>query len=303
MFSKDFILSPDKTVVPAYRISPFRTSDISANRALPASTAVDDYFRQRFPDRGFIYCESGRQAIHFALRALSLSRTDAVTIFTTTGNFYISGCVTREIEQFCNWSRKLEPNSQALLVNHEFGFPYEDLQSLRKFNLPIIEDAAHSFVSDNGEQSVSRVGDFTIYSLPKFFPVQFGGLLVFNPRFSIEETLAPEAKQYLQKVLSAHIPALPQICQKRRDNHGGLASRFQTIRCTPRFELSRHSVPGVFMFRAPADVDLPGLKTFAQAHGIESSVFYGEQAFFVPVHHRLEPADLDYFLEIVRSFY
>ena len=45
------------------------------------------------------------------------------------------------------------------------------------------------------------------------------------------------------------------------------------------------------MFQTSAGVDLPALKTFAQQHGIESSVFYGEQAFFVPVHERLAPTD------------
>jgi hypothetical protein len=56
------------------------------------------------------------------------------------------------------------------------------------------------------------------------------------------------------------------------------------------------------MFQTPAEVDLPALKTFVQEHGIESSVFYGEQAFFVPVHERLVPADLDYFCHVVSAF-
>ena len=56
------------------------------------------------------------------------------------------------------------------------------------------------------------------------------------------------------------------------------------------------------MFQAPAGVDLPALKTFVQEHGIESSVFYGEQAFFVPVHERLAPSDLEYFAQVISAF-
>src|SRR6476646_3410329 len=107
MFSNNFVLSPDKYLTPAYRISPFKTSDIAANRDLPPSTAIDDYFRRRFANRSFVYCESGRQAINLALRALAPTAGDVVTILTTTGNFYISGCVTCEIERLCPWSRKL----------------------------------------------------------------------------------------------------------------------------------------------------------------------------------------------------
>jgi hypothetical protein len=302
MLVNGFVLSPDKYLAPAYRISPFKTSDIAANRNFSLSTAVDDYFRRRFAGRSFVYCESGRQAIHLALRALAPAAEDVVTILTTTANLYISGCVTREIEGFCRWSRKLEENTRALLVNHEFGFPYENLRALLNHKLPFIEDAAHSFASDNAEQSVSRVGQFTVYSFPKFFPIQFGGLLVFDPSFKIEEPLAPDAKSLLQNVLSIHLPRLAGIRRKRQENFCYLAEKFRTIGCPPRFELTDRNAPGVFMFRTEPDVDLSALKTFAQAHGIESSVFYGEQAFYLPIHERLETADLDYFFEVVRTF-
>jgi len=331
MLLEDFVLSPDKSLTPAYRISPFQTSDIARNRALPFSASIDDYFRQRFTDRRFIYCESGRKAIHLALRALGLDRQDVVTILTTTGNFYISGCVTREIEKFCRWSREIVPQTKALLVNHEFGFPYQELRALRRFNVPIIEDAAHAFTSNNREQSAGQVGDFVVYSFPKFFPIQTGGLLVFHePRtaavsetsrskvqgpnarssnvealhehYSIDEPLASSAKQYVQKVLSAHIDNLADTAKKRRENYQTFATRFRQFGCNARFQLSENSVPGVFMFQTPAGVDLPALKTFVQEHGIESSVFYGEQAFFLPVHERLASADLEYFAQVVSAF-
>jgi len=269
---------------------------------LPFSASIDQYFHQRFSGRRFIYSESGREAIHLALAALGLGRQDVVTILTTTGNFYISGCVTREIEKFCRWSREVEPHTKALLVNHEFGFAYEELRALRRFNVPIIEDAAHAFASNNREQSAGQIGDFVVYSFPKFFPIQTGGLLAFNEHYSIDEPLAPSAKHYIQKVLSADIDNLANTAKVRRENYHALTTRFQQLGCTARFQSSENSVPGVFMFRTPAGIDLPALKTFAQDHGIESSVFYGEQAFFVPVHERLSPADLDYFCQVVSSF-
>jgi len=302
MLVKDFVLSPDKSLLPAYRISPFQTANIARNRALPFSASIDDYFRQRFTGRRFVYCESGRQAIHLALRTLELGRQDIVTILTTTGNFYVSGCVTREIEKFCRWSREIEPQTKALLVNHEFGFAYEELRALRRYNVPIIEDAAHAFASNNREQSAGQVGDFVVYSFPKFFPIQTGGLLVFNEHHSIDEALAPSAKQYVQKVLSAHIDNVADAAKKRRENYDAFTTRFQQLGCTARFQLLESSVPGVFMFRTPAGVDLAALKTFVQEHGIESSVFYGEQTFFVPVHERLGAADLEFFAEVVSAF-
>ncbi len=302
MFANDFVLAPDRPLRPAYNISPFSTSDIAANRDLPFADEIDDYFRARFPGRSFLYCESGRSAIRLALRQLRLASTDLVTILTTTGNFYISGCVTREIESICRWSRRHEPETKVLFVNHEFGFPFEPLRALSKSALPIIEDAAHSFASNNLEQSVNQVGCFTVYSFPKFFPIQAGALLVFDPAYQIPETIDLSFKRYLQKVLSAQLKQIDCFCDRRWQNHHSLAARFQSIGWSPRFQPSRGPVPGVFMFRTDPAVDLPALKTFMWDHGIESSVFYGEQAFFIPVHHRLAESDLDYFFEVARSF-
>jgi hypothetical protein len=57
------------------------------------------------------------------------------------------------------------------------------------------------------------------------------------------------------------------------------------------------------MFTVQSGVDLGALKAFMWSHGVESSVFYGEQAFFVPVHSRLGSDDLDYFFEVAREFF
>ena len=297
-----YVLNPDPSVVARYRISPFRTQDIAFNLGLPAANAADDYFRARFRGRRFVYCNSGRQAIRLALGALELGPGNVVTILTTTGNLYISGCVTREIERVCGWSRQAGAATRALLVNHEFGLGFEDLRAVWNQGLPVIEDAAHSFLSDNAERSVGSVGEFLVLSFPKFFPIQFGGLLVFDERFDIAEPIDEGTGRYLKKVISFHLPRLEIARERRRANHAYLAERFAGLGCTPRFRLPAGAVPGVFMFRAPSDWNLPALKEFLGMQGVECSVFYGEQAFFIPVNDRLEVQDLDFFYEAVRAF-
>lgn len=302
MIVNDFVLQPDPHMLPAYKISPFRTEDVAFNRNLPYSDAVDSYFRERFPGRRFVYCANGRQAIQLALQALAPQADDVVTILTTSGNFYISGCVTREIERACRWSRQKETATRILFVNHEFGFGYEGLQALRAEGMPLIEDAAHSFLSNNFEGSLGSVGEFLVLSFPKFFPIQIGGLLVFNPRFDIPEPVEAECRRYLHKVLSFHLPRLERARERRRTNYAYLAGRLAVLGCTPRFGLTDYSVPGVFIFQTPADWDLPALKEFMWKQGVECSVFYGEQAFYVPVNDRLETSELDYFVEAVSAF-
>ena len=166
-----FIINPDPYSLPTYRIGPFRTIDLSVNHCLPESNLIDDYFNTRFNNREFIYTENGRKAINLALTSYNLEKDDVVTIITTSGNFYISGCVTSEIEKFCKWSREIKPETKILFVNHEFGYPIIELHKLKDYNLPIIEDCAGSFFSNDNNDTIGKTGDFVIYSFPKMFPL------------------------------------------------------------------------------------------------------------------------------------
>lgn len=303
-FRNGFVLHPDPFYAPSYRISPFRTEDVARNLCLPPSTAAEQALDQRFAARRWCFTECGKEGIALALQALNLKPDDCVTILTTTGNLYISGCVTREIEKVCEWSRQMQPNTAALFVNHEFGFPYRDLADLRRHGLPIIEDACHSYLADTPGQDMGRVGDFIVFSLPKVYPLQMGGLLFYNPRYELRSRVptGSELGSYLGAVMSQYLPQLEQAALDRRANHHALARRFSALGCEPRFELLEHDVPGVFIFNLPAGADPATMKRHGWAHGIECSVFYGENAFFIPVHQRLCEADLDYFYTVFSSF-
>jgi len=300
-----FVLYPDPYSLPTYRIGPFQTKDISINQVLPDLDRIDTYFHERFGDLRFTYTYNGREAIYLALKHYKLSRNDVVTILTSSGNFYISSCVTNEIEKFCKWSREILPETKVLFVNHEFGYPYHEIQKLKLFNLPIIEDCAGSFFSEDNECTIGRTGDFVIYSFPKMFPLQVGGLLVsashINQTYSGH--IQPEMLRYIKNVLSEHIQKKDQIIHQRIYNYTELRSRFEKSGLSERFRLEKGIVPGVFMFRTDnQDLYLPELKKHFWAHGIQSSVFYGEEAFFIPVHQALTPYDLDYFYEVMKVF-
>jgi dTDP-4-amino-4,6-dideoxygalactose transaminase len=178
-----FVINPDPYLIPAYRISPFKTDNISFNHRLPNDNIIDEYFCQRFNGNKFIYTVNGRSALQLALMQYNLQKEDIVTIFTTSGNNYISKCVTNEIEKICKWSRSIEVNTRIIIVNHEFGYPYKELEELKRYRLPIIEDCAFSFFSIDKKSIIGSIGDFTIFSFPKIFPIQIGGLLVLNTNF------------------------------------------------------------------------------------------------------------------------
>ncbi len=302
MLKNNFVINPYTHLMPSYRISPFMTKDISINRNLLYSGNCNDYFRQKFNDNNFCYTVNGRQAINLALSSLNLKQEDFVTILTTTNNFYISSCVTKEIEKVCRWSRKVEKNTKAIFVNHEFGFPYEDLIELKKYNLPIIEDCAHSFISNNAENSVGKVGDFVIYSLSKYFPIQTGGILSYNKNIQINHSINIQEQNYIEKVVSFYIDEIDSWANTRVSNYKYIEEKVNELGLKSRFQLKGYTIPGVYMFKPEESIDTNLFKKVLYSQGIENSVFYKENAMFIPIHHRLNTGDLDYFVECIKYF-
>ena len=298
-----FILNPDPYSLPSYRIGPFRTIDIDFNHKLEIDNSIDNYFKERFQERNFYYTINGRSAINKALAFYKLQKNDIVTIFTTTGNFYISSCVTKEIEKFCKWSRKIEKNTKIIFVNHEFGYPYLEPDSLLAYNLPIIEDCANTFFSTDKNNTIDKFGDFVIYSFPKMFPIQIGGLLVSKTSFTVNDTsIDPTLSQYIKNVLSYYIKLKDSIIEKRLQNYIKIRKNLLSLGLEERFTLEEGIIPGVFMFRkGKVNVDLSKLKEHLWAHGIHCSVFYGEESFYIPSHQSLNDSDIEYFGEVIKS--
>jgi hypothetical protein len=300
-----YIFKPDQYLRPDYKISPFRTSDIAFNKTLPSDDYIDQYFDSRFGDKNYMYTYNGREAIYLALKNYKLNKDDVITILTSSGNYYVSSCVTEEIKKICRWSRRIEKKSKLIFVNHEFGYPYLKIEDLKKYNLPIIEDFAHSFFLSERLPEMGLICDYSIYSFPKMFQIQIGGLLVSHRDIRIDRSsiVDNDTINYVKKVLSYHIRLKDEVVEERIKNYKYLRNVLFRLGLIERFPLSDIIVPGVFMFRSNLPtIKLPQLKDYLLNHGIQSSVFYGEESFFIPVHQTLNEKDLDYFGEVINSF-
>ena len=197
----------------------------------------------------------------------------------------------------------MTPKTKVIFVNHEFGHPYENLEALKKYKLPIIEDCAHAFFSKDKNSLIGKVGDFVIYSFPKMFPFQIGGLLVSNIETEIESDLDEPTLKYIKKVLSHYIKEKDIIIKKRIEVYKALKKELIALGFTERFKLKEGIVPGVFMFNVPDEaINLDRLKSYLWAHGIQCSVFYGERAFFLPCHQSLTDEDVRYFAFVIKNF-
>ena len=90
------------------------------------------------------------------------------------------------------------------------------MAELKQIGIPIIEDCAHTFFSDDKNKLIGTIGDFVIYSFPKMFPIQIGGLLKVNKELKFENgpILSNDLSQYVKKVLSKYISEKDSIIQR-----------------------------------------------------------------------------------------
>lgn len=284
-----------------YTISPYCESTAKATPDPVLIKEAREYLDSRFGNWAFT--KGGRYAIRAALTQLGLKKDDVVSILTTSGNFYISSCVTNTIEEFCKWSREINDETKVIFVNHEFGYPYENVEGLRRYGLPIIEDCAYDFFSESLDGRIGKVGDFAIYSLPKAFETDFGGILVSNdPRVDISGQIDDEKEEYLLSMIAEGISRTDEIKAKRLENYSFMSKELASAGITPFFKMNEGTTPGVYMFRWRDDIDYPALKVYMQSNGVESSVFYGQPAFFIPVHHKLTEQDMLYFCKLIMDF-
>jgi len=296
-----FVLNPDPFLLPSYRICPFQTADVARNQNLPEDEYAISYFDNRFGKGNWQYTYNGREAIALALENYGLKKDDLVTIITTSQNFYISSCVTSQIESLCRWNREILPETKLIFVNHEFGYPYLEMEKLVATGLPIIEDCCTTFFSNDTSGKLGKYGDFSVYSFPKFFPVQIGGLLVSNKSKATKTSqLTLEERNYIQNSVSFHLKNETELLAKRKQNFEYAAAKFAEAGFELRFKSEAATVSSVLLLRNNSVVDdLNALKTFLYKHGIQNSVFYGEDAFFIPNHQNLSPTEIDYFYEVV----
>lgn len=289
----NIVIDAGGELCPAIKIHPFNSKYL-------LTSVIDNEWAKSYLDARFgtyVILKKGRDALYNALSSYHLQKDDLVTILTTSDNFYISGCVTREVDKICQWNREVTDKTKVIIFNHEFGYPRRYLKDIAEYGLPIIEDCAHTFYDEDPE--IGKYSDFVIYSLPKAFPMQMGGILKINKRIHVE--IQPDVEKYVLSNLSRHIDNIEEYKEKRLSNFSYLRERLRSIGVQPYFE-DEKAVPGTFLFKWDEDIDYPKLKEFMYLNGVECSVFYGKNAFFIPVHQELSQSELDYMVNLIHFY-
>jgi DegT/DnrJ/EryC1/StrS aminotransferase family len=240
------------------------------------------------------FMPSGRSALDAVLRSLELDPADDVLISNSSGQTYISACVTCIVFNHCRPSRVITSRTRAIVVIHEFGYPHPRLGELieiaRARQIPLIEDCAHSLDSSVDGTPLGSFGDFAIFSLSKVLPVTAGGVLVSAApeRDLVAQAAADDADA--EVAYRRHVPALPDYSHRRRRNYAAVRNRF------PDLPLLLSESPGVTPFYVGlVTSDAPRIKRRSSA--IEWGSTLCDDLLLVTTNPFVEPDELVVALE------
>ncbi|MFB6340652.1 DegT/DnrJ/EryC1/StrS family aminotransferase [Saccharicrinis sp. FJH62] len=130
-------------------------------------------------------------------------------------------------------SRLKTKQYKALLIIHYFGFVHCNMQLVKticeKHNVVLIEDCAHSFNSYHRDRKLGDFGDFSFFSIHKFFALENGGYLKNNTNDCINEELENHDKIKSETLESVFKGKLNMISEIRVKNYNYLNEKLSSI--------------------------------------------------------------------------
>ena len=135
---------------------------------------------------------SGTRALHLALMALGVGRSQSVLIPSYVCDDLLSavievGAIPVPVDcepdsyNLCarDLERRITADSSVIIVSHMFGVPV-DFDAITKFDLPVIEDFTHALGATYRERIVGSLGDISVCSFHalKLLAIGEGGILL-----------------------------------------------------------------------------------------------------------------------------
>ena len=146
-----------------------------------------------FGERNFFFTNYGRSSLYVILRALNLPKGSkvGVPLYSCTVVFdaiinagYIPSFIDIDLDNYTmnagDLAEKID-DLEAVVVIHTFGRP-ADMDKIKEVagDKPIIEDCAHSLLSEYKGKKTGTIGDASFFSLAKYISAGEGGMIIVN---------------------------------------------------------------------------------------------------------------------------
>lgn len=290
---------------PTINTTPFENKSMNFKANQNKINEIDDTIKTYFNDN-FTYFPNETYAIIALLKDLKLNRTSEIAVFKTFQNNSIEKTISTPIESLCNWKPKVTPNTKAILIIHEFGFPHpktQELQALsKKLKIPLIEDCSWSLTSKINGIEIGKFGDYAIYSLPKIFPMQYGAILKGKKINDKEmwdkfQSFDLYKREITRRYLAHYWPKLKSSQTTRRSNWKYLNKLFENEGFKKFNKLENDISPGGYIIESPYT---KGWHKKLIDFNIESYQYF-KNCIIIPTHQNLNKPQLDYIFAVIKG--
>jgi len=174
-------------------------------------------FNHKNSDSELVFFDLGRDALLFGVEVLGIKPGGTILIpaymcnstiepLSKAGYKIIFFDVKDDLNFDLNMIESLitSLDIDAILSVHYFGFPTNILDLVRlckKYNVKVIEDCAHSFLTKTHGKSVGSFGDVAIFSMRKTLGVPDGGALKINVGSASTYPIIDNKRQWFTEVL------------------------------------------------------------------------------------------------------
>ena len=146
-----------------------------------------------FGKRTFLFTNSGRSSLYVILRALNLPKGSkiGVPLYSCTVVFdaiinagHVPCFIDIDFDNYTMDPYDLEEkidDLSAVVVIHTFGCP-ADMDKIKEIarDIPVIEDCAHSLLSEYKGRKTGTLGTASFFSLAKYISAGEGGMIILN---------------------------------------------------------------------------------------------------------------------------
>jgi hypothetical protein len=294
---------PGDTLLPKISFQPFHTGHLSwsAGPMLPINTLLLEFLGTEFT-----YMPSSEYAILSALKALDIKPGGKVAVFSSMPESSPSPIILRALDRYCQWTKKVDKNVKAILVDHRFGIPYGQIEEVLNHGLPVIEISLGSLDSSVGDQRVGSFGDLAVFDFTQIFPMQFGAILT-GRYFEDQEVwdrfgcLDVDKRNEVREQLGIHWQSRPEINTRRRELWSEYLDLFHLVGMEPIHQLDDNTYPSAFVFRTLSQYPPKAIQERLERFGISVEIDEREGWVALPCHQLITPQHRDYIFGAYRG--
>jgi hypothetical protein len=282
-------------------LDPFSISDdnVLDEPVVAINTRLSEFF-----EADFTFMPSWPFALQSALRALQLKPGQSVGVWASAGEQSYFAALNQMFGNQFKFDLR-DPDADVYLVAHRWGLTCPEVEILALEDKPLIEDCRDALETAKQGFQAGSFGRFAVYDFSRWFPMQFGAVLV-GQYYSDQEVwdhfhcLDVGKRNAVREALQLHWPNREAYARTRRENARRFTDWFNFLgfRSVPSHDLKDSPV---FLLHGNDQYSVSAIQKRLACFDIHTEIDENDNLIALPCHCRLKLPFIDYIFGAIRG--